>query len=376
MFEALIEETDALDLADALEMYDRLTAHLTEREGSFDRAQMWGLDGAVSMRAWLRAHASMVYGTAKLWCARAAIINRLPVTAAAYAEGKLCTAKVDLIAGHVTEARVGLFAEHETDLVPTLVPLTVKETETVLRKWVCHADAILAENEPVEREEAASWGVDKTGRGHLNANLNEGNSAKLDQALQIAETKDCEGEPARTASQRRVDALNDIVAFFLANHAKTSSVKNRPHLTIVQTASEHRGGLGAATIDGLQLHQRTVHQLCCDSTINVVTLSDDGEILHYGRQLRLAPVVLFQALALADKHCRLKGCDRRPSWCDAHHVKYWEHDGPTCITNMVLLCNRHHHMIHKKGWRVELLPDRTLIVTTPDGRQLVSRPPP
>ena len=376
MFEAMIEATDALDLADAMHMYDRLTAHLTGRVGAFNRAGSWGLDGAVSMPAWLRTHASMAHRTARLWCARAAIIDRLPVTAAAFAEGKLCTAKVDVIASHMNEARVGLFAEHEIDLVPTLVPLTVRQTETALEKWVRHADAILAEDEPVEREEAASWGIDTSGRGHFNASLNEGNSGKLDQALQLAESKDCEGEPARTAGQRRVDAFNDIIAFFLANHTKTSSVKNRPHLTIVQTAKEHRNGLGAATIDGLQLSQRTVQQLCCGSTINVVTLGDDGEILHYGRQLRLAPVALFQALALVDKHCRYPGCDRRPSWSDAHHIDFWEHDGPTCITNMALLCTRHHHMIHKKGWRVELLPDRTLIVTTPANRKLTSRPPP
>ena len=376
MFEALKETGDTLELDDLFDMYDRFTEYVTGRVGTFDRAQTWGLDGAVSMRAWLRAHASMAYGSAKVWCARAASIDRLPVTRAAYAKGELCTAKVDLIAAHVTGRRVGLFAEHESDLIPTLLALTVKQTDTVLEKWVRHADAILEEEEPVEREESASWGIDKTRRGRLGANLNEGHSANLDQALQIAETKDCEGEPARTASQRRVDALNDIVAFFLANHTKTSSVKNRPHVTIVQTAKEHRDGLGAATIDGLQLHQRTVHQLCCDSTINVVTLGDDGEILHYGRQLRLAPVALFQALALVDKHCRYPGCDRRPSWCDAHHVLYWENDGPTCITNMALLCSRHHHLIHKKGWRVELLPDRTLVVTTPNDRQLVSRPPP
>ena len=75
MLEGLIEGTDILDLADALVMYDRLTAHLTVRVGSFHRAGTWGLDGAVSMPAWLRTHAPMAYSTSKLWCVVAVLAS-------------------------------------------------------------------------------------------------------------------------------------------------------------------------------------------------------------------------------------------------------------------------------------------------------------
>jgi hypothetical protein len=42
----------------------------------------------------------------------------------------------------------------------------------------------------------------------------------------------------------------------------------------------------------------------------------------------------------------------------------------------VLGCSRHHHLLHKPGWDAKLLPDRTFIVTRPDGRTIASRPPP
>ena len=40
------------------------------------------------------------------------------------------------------------------------------------------------------------------------------------------------------------------------------------------------------------------------------------------------------------------GCEIPPGWCEAPHVKYWEHGGATSIANGVLLCSRHHHFLH------------------------------
>jgi hypothetical protein len=45
------------------------------------------------------------------------------------------------------------------------------------------------------------------------------------------------------------------------------------------------------------------------------------------------------------------------------------------VDNVVLLCSRHHHHIHRRGWNVELSITGDLIVTTPDGTTRTSRPP-
>jgi 5-methylcytosine-specific restriction protein A len=79
---------------------------------------------------------------------------------------------------------------------------------------------------------------------------------------------------------------------------------------------------------------------------------------------------------LRDRHCRHPGCDRGPQWCEAHHVRPWSEGGPTELANLVMGCSRHHHLWHLAGWSVKLLPDGEFHVTTPDGRDLVSRPPP
>jgi hypothetical protein len=64
-----------------------------------------------------------------------------------------------------------------------------------------------------------------------------------------------------------------------------------------------------------------------------------------------------------------------PQWTEAHHVIPWEHGGPTERANLVLLCSRHHHLIHKPGWHAKLLPDDELVVSGPNGRMFRSHPP-
>jgi hypothetical protein len=97
-------------------------------------------------------------------------------------------------------------------------------------------------------------------------------------------------------------------------------------------------------------------------------------ILSYGRATRTVPVDLFRATAVRDGGCRFPGCDRKIAWCDAHHVHFWRHLGMTELENLVLLCNRHHHLIHRPGWHLKLLPNADLETTYPDGTARNSHP--
>ena len=38
---------------------------------------------------------------------------------------------------------------------------------------------------------------------------------------------------------------------------------------------------------------------------------------------------------------------------DAHHVHHWAHGGETRLDNLVLLCRRHHKLVHEGGYSVE-----------------------
>jgi hypothetical protein len=44
------------------------------------------------------------------------------------------------------------------------------------------------------------------------------------------------------------------------------------------------------------------------------------------------------------------------------------------LDNLVLVCSRHHHLLHAPGWDAKLLPDNTLQITDPHGRTHTTTP--
>ena len=90
------------------------------------------------------------------------------------------------------------------------------------------------------------------------------------------------------------------------------------------------------------------------------------------------PDAIRKAVIARDKGCAWPGCHRRPAACDVHHVKHKRHGGKTSSTDCVLLCQFHHDVcIHRMGWEIELLPDGSTRVTSPDRATILrSHPPP
>jgi len=60
-----------------------------------------------------------------------------------------------------------------------------------------------------------------------------------------------------------------------------------------------------------------------------------------------------------------------------HHIRHWAQGGPTTLSNLALLCRRHHRAVHEEGYQLDRQPDGELRFRRPDGRPLpeVPRPP-
>ena len=83
-----------------------------------------------------------------------------------------------------------------------------------------------------------------------------------------------------------------------------------------------------------------------------------------GRTSRVVSLPLRRLLSDVDgERCRFPGCSRVTK-LHAHHVRYWSHGGPTDLANLVLVCSRHHTLIHSEGFQLVLTPDRQLTVRT------------
>jgi predicted restriction endonuclease len=54
-----------------------------------------------------------------------------------------------------------------------------------------------------------------------------------------------------------------------------------------------------------------------------------------------------------------------PAWTDAHHIKHWADGGATKLSNLLLMCRRHHRLVHEGRWRLVQAGDGLLQTVPP-----------
>jgi hypothetical protein len=113
----------------------------------------------------------------------------------------------------------------------------------------------------------------------------------------------------------------------------------------------------------------TARRLGCDASVMRVVLSERSEPLDVGRRSKVVPPSMRRAVIVRDGGCRLPGCDRRHSWCDAHHIVHWAEGGATALSNLILLCRQHHRTIHAGRARLEM-DDGLPVFRRSDGSRL------
>jgi hypothetical protein len=138
---------------------------------------------------------------------------------------------------------------------------------------------------------------------------------------------------------------------------------------VIAGEEQLRTGRGACEIaGGGAISAKVGQRLACDCDIAAVVMDPDGKI-NLGRAQRSANGTQRRLLWLRDEGCRFPGCDRPPGWCEAHHIVWWEHGGPTDLDNLCLLCSHHHHLCHEGGFRLER-DDGDLVFYRPDGTRV------
>jgi hypothetical protein len=93
--------------------------------------------------------------------------------------------------------------------------------------------------------------------------------------------------------------------------------------------------------------------------------------LSVGRKTRVVPQAIKRALWARDKGCRFPGC-RHTRYVDAHHIEHWSAGGETSLENLMLLCSRHHALVHEGGFRIEKDYRDRWFFRRPDGRAVPS----
>ncbi len=183
----------------------------------------------------------------------------------------------------------------------------------------------------------------------------------------------------RPIATRRADALVELCRARLdAGSLPRTAAGIRPHLTLqVPLASLAGVDDQPATAGAVDLTAEAARRLACDAGISV--LLHDTCVVDLGREQRLPSPSLRRRLEARDGGCRFPTCDRDAGRCDAHHVVHWARGGCTDEANLVLLCARHHHLVHEGGWRLAF-DGAVATWTTPAGRTYtgpspLARPP-
>ena len=189
-----------------------------------------------------------------------------------------------------------------------------------------------------------------------------------------------DGRDARTAPQRRADALAALADRALAVALPSRGERPRVvvHATVEQLARARRAG-PARTEAGTDLGPDALRRLSCDAVLQRVVWDRDGtalgsERLDLGRTARLADVHLRRALAARDRGCVVPGCGAQPAHCDAHHVVHWADGGVTALDNLALLCGSHHSAVHAGTWQVSVAADGVPEVVPPARVDPLRRP--
>jgi HNH endonuclease len=110
-------------------------------------------------------------------------------------------------------------------------------------------------------------------------------------------------------------------------------------------------------------------RLLCDSSISRIITGPETLPIDLGRAIRTPSAGLRRAIVARDDGCRFPGCDRPSGWCDAHQIIHWVDGGRTDRDNLVLLCDHHHRVVHRRGRAIKF-DGRELRVLRPDGTEL------
>ena len=126
--------------------------------------------------------------------------------------------------------------------------------------------------------------------------------------------------------------------------------------------------------DDTHVSAETSRRLACDASRVVMRHDAQGHVVEIGARTRTIPPALRRALDHRDRGCRFPGCG--VGFGQGHHIHHWAHGGLTTLSNLTLLCRRHHRAVHEEGYQVDRQPDGTLSFRRPDGALLPAVPPP
>jgi hypothetical protein len=357
------------EIAELAAHLDAATARLLDLIREFDARGGWN-NGFRSCAAWLSWRVGFAPGAAREHVRVARALGSLPLLSRVFAHGELSYSKVRELTRVATP-------ETEERLLAVGRAGTAEHVERIVRGWR-RMDAKAEAQEATRQHTGRALQVypDEDGTVKIRGRLAPEVGALLLKALEAARESlyppRREQEPAAeqpTMEQQQADALALLAEIALHHGIDPGAPGERyqvvVHVDAVVLADAAQPGQSVLA-DGLRVPAGTSQRLACDATRVVMRHDADGRVTEVGARTRTIPPALRRALHHRDSGCRFPGCGVRVG--QAHHIHHWAQGGPTKLSNLALLCRRHHRAVHEEGYQVERRPDGALQFRWPDGR--------
>ena len=353
---------DRLSLAFSREAA-RLSAEFREDEAA-DR-----LD-APTAGEWIRHHCKMKSGAAYDSIMVGEQLLQLPQSALAMVEGEIGFAHLSVIARTASALSAKApDAFNEKDV------LAKARESSAGRLWhYCQRLRHALDPEGVEQdhriaveERRLQLSVWEDGSVQITGQLDPVGGAALRTALEPL-AQPMGGGDDRPLERRQGDALVELSLHSLDAGLVPQHASQRPHLQVTTTLETLQGLAGSPAADlefSTPISSTTVQRLACDGNVARVVFGPGSVVVDVGRAARVVSGATRRALNARDQHCQWPGCERTASWTAAHHLVHWVQGGATDLSNLVLLCHRHHWMAHEGGWKLARSDDGRLLAIPP-----------
>ena len=173
--------------------------------------------------------------------------------------------------------------------------------------------------------------------------------------LDAASRADAIVHDARSTEQIAVDTIVELVRLGTTTAPDHVLGAKKPAVRMVVAERDLRTHVGSGRIQGQTqpISIDTLERNICEVGVIPVAFDTDGHVVNVGRSKRTFTPRQRVGLEVRDGGCRFPGCDRPPSWCEAHHINEWyRHHGSTDLADGMLLCRHHHLLVHNNDWRV------------------------
>jgi Domain of unknown function (DUF222)/HNH endonuclease len=341
-----------------------------------DRRRPYLRDGYLSTSSWFAQQFRLAHSAAAGDVRLARALDAMPQTRKAVASGEVSSSVARVLAT-AREADPETFAESESLLLDAARRHSVRDLQRVVGYWRAAAqDMRDPKLEPDDLHARRRLHASPTvfGMVRLDGDLDPEAGETVITALRAyldAELRSPDPEDRRTPAQRRADALYEMCRQWMDLADRPAVRGERPHVTVMVDIEALRGAPGgrAEAEHTGPITPKAARRWACDAALTRVLATGRSEPLDVGRKTPVVPAAIRRGVIVRDRHCTFPGCDRPPGWCDAHHVLHWADGGPTSLANLILLCRRHHRLVHQ-GFGVEMTGGRP-VFRRPDGTVLV-----